>query len=295
MTSKMRRDVLEHIFKMVVIESGDNEFYKFVSDNFLSTCINAMKTLFDAKKANLILKLCKYFESRNPHMPLDRMPFGLLDYNIKFFSSTSSVNLQMESHYASWLETVFAQFGHKWLCLQRGPTITWCYEQECKKEDSVDSGSKPDNINQEALQCSLIDLEGCCKEHVCDEVLEDVNNSILNLSLDGNEVPIISTPIQKTETQKPTSTVASLVEYDDHHENCVGISHLWSSFSPKDKQEIELGLVSPDQMDNFHNVVPKPNSTSNRNPDTFNPLKVQYGNMSYIILPNLIPDNFTSQ
>ena len=104
-------------------------------------------------------------------MPLDRMPFGLVDYNIQFFSSTSSVNLWIENHYASWLETMFAHFGHKWLCLHRGPT--WCYEQECKEENNVDSGSKHDNIIQEALQFSSIDLEGCCEEKASDEVIDD--------------------------------------------------------------------------------------------------------------------------
>ena len=117
-------------------------------------------------------------------------------------------------------------------------------------------------------------MEGCYKEQVADEVLEDVNNTILNLSLDGNEVPTTSTPIQHKEARTPASDVVSLVECDYHHENCVPVSHLWSSISPNDKQEMELGLVSPDQMDNFHNVVPKPNAIVNRNPDTFNPLKV---------------------
>ena len=59
-------------------------------------------------------------------MPLDRMPFGLLPYNIRFFASNRTNALGHEEHYGSWLDTMFSQFGHKWLCLHRGPA--WQYE-----------------------------------------------------------------------------------------------------------------------------------------------------------------------
>lgn len=54
-------------------------------------------------------------------MPLDRMPFGLLDINIHFFLSNRTNAIGCEEHYGSWLDTMFAQFGHKWLCLHSAP------------------------------------------------------------------------------------------------------------------------------------------------------------------------------
>jgi hypothetical protein len=69
-------------------------------------------------------------------MPLQRMPFGLVDYNIKYFSSHSSQKLKMEDHYAKWLETMYAHFGHKWLCLFRGPY--WQYEEVVNPESAYD-------------------------------------------------------------------------------------------------------------------------------------------------------------
>ncbi len=47
-----------------------------------------------------------------------------------------------------------------------------------------------------------------------------------------------------------------------------------TSLSSDDSQEIVLGLVSPEQMEQFHNIVPMANPTRRRNPAIFNPLKV---------------------
>ena len=45
----------------------------------------------------------------------------LLSGTVCFLSSNKTQKFGMEEHYASWLETMFSQFGHKWLCLHRGP------------------------------------------------------------------------------------------------------------------------------------------------------------------------------
>ena len=36
---------------------------------------------------------------------------GLRDYNIRFFASSQTRQLDCEEHYASWTETMFAHFG----------------------------------------------------------------------------------------------------------------------------------------------------------------------------------------
>ena len=64
----------------------------------------------------------------------------------------------MEAHYASWLETMFAQFGHKWLCLRRGPA--WQYEMREAEEAFQNHGNQAEvDIIGSALQESLLNLD----------------------------------------------------------------------------------------------------------------------------------------
>jgi len=42
-------------------------------------------------------------------MPVNQMPFGLLDYNIRFFANGNTQMLGIEENYVSWLVTIF---GH---------------------------------------------------------------------------------------------------------------------------------------------------------------------------------------
>lgn len=130
MSSRLKKQIMNYIFKLVLVDIGGLEYFNYVSPDFLNICVNSMKTLHEEKKHNLILELGKCFERKDVNsqcrMPLDRMPFGLLDYNIRFFASNQTNALGYEEHYGSWLDTMFAQFGHKWLCLHRGPA--WQYE-----------------------------------------------------------------------------------------------------------------------------------------------------------------------
>ena len=123
---------IESYFKQYVIGECGLDFFKFVNDDFLRRSLDAIKTLFCGGKANLLYSLSKCFEGASPRMRSDRMPYGLIDYNIRFFASDTTVNLNMEEHYASWLETMFSQFGHKWLCLHKGPM--WQYERDANLE-----------------------------------------------------------------------------------------------------------------------------------------------------------------
>ena len=258
---KIQRQLLEHMYKKLVVDTGGVEFYQFVSEHFFKSSLAAMKTLFDAKKANLILKLSNCFEDPIPRLPLDKMPYGLLDYNIQFFSCSSTVNLQVENHYAAWLETMFSHFGHKWLCLHRGPA--WNYEWRNDQETSnVEATSESNSLIQEALKLSSIDLEEFSVEQssdvglqdceisdnfselINDDILNDVNTSMVNLSLDPNEVLTCSTPVQQSPPQALGADVPPPSCFD-HHDMENSVSTLWSSVSSSFQKEIEIGLVSP--------------------------------------------------
>ncbi len=259
---QQKKKLLEHMFMVYVTETCSSDFYHFVSCNFLASSIDAMKTLYEAKKANLILKLSQCLEGSNPRMPIHQMPFGLLDYNIKFFSSSSTVSLKIEEHYVSWLATMYAHFGHKWLCLHRGPA--WCYvSSQADKTDQPDG--EYHNLIQEALEFSSIDLEASIPKEVDDNLLSEMNTSFNNLDLNLGEL----TPMQQIEI--PNSS-----EKMGNEDVPVSGSHIWTSLSPVERQELELGLVSPSEMNICHKIIPKCNKTVTRNPDTFNPQKVIY-------------------
>lgn len=59
--------------------------------DYVSLSIAAMNILRKAKKPNLVYKWAKCIvgENGNPFMALDRMPFGLVEYQIEFFTATN--------------------------------------------------------------------------------------------------------------------------------------------------------------------------------------------------------------
>ena len=164
MSSRLKMQVLNHIFKLIIMEHGGTDYLAYVTSDFLKTCFSAMNTLYEKKKHNLVIQLCKCFESVNgvSRIPLDRMPFGLLVYNIRFYASSRTNLVGYEEHYLSWLGTMFAQFGHKWLCLHRCPA--WQYEtvpDPIQSTNTSHSGNFRNTLVDIALQESGLDLNSC--------------------------------------------------------------------------------------------------------------------------------------
>ena len=86
MSSRLRSQLLNHLFEIAIIENEGHDFLQFVKTAFLVSSLSAIKTLFTHGKHNLIYDLSKCFEGEVPRMPLTQMPFGLLDYNIRVFA-----------------------------------------------------------------------------------------------------------------------------------------------------------------------------------------------------------------
>lgn len=215
-------------------------------------------------------------------MPLDRMPFGLIDYNIRFFASNKTQKLGMEDHYSSRLQTMFSQFGHKWLCLHRGPA--WQYDEDPMPVQSVqntlDHSSAADNeeidIIQSALQQSSLSL--------------DLEESSVSLELSSTMSGCSGTSVQHSNQQNSSSAeieedqcLSPLVEENviPSPEPSDGVQvahlpHLWTHASNIERQEVELGLLSPQEMERLHSIRPTGVNNANRNPWMFDPLKVCY-------------------
>lgn len=102
--------------------------------------LKGMKSLFDENKNNRILKQlsnCTVSLENNYRMPMDRMPFGVIDYNVNFFSSQPTQKLGIESHYIEWMTTMYAHFGKKWLNLFRGPVWQYADNNSSILEDAL--------------------------------------------------------------------------------------------------------------------------------------------------------------
>jgi hypothetical protein len=58
---------------------------------FISLSIEAMQILQKAKKHNLVYKWsqCIVGENGTPFIPINRMPFGLIEYQLEFFTATN--------------------------------------------------------------------------------------------------------------------------------------------------------------------------------------------------------------
>ena len=138
MTPRLKQQLVNYLFKLMVVDIWGYDFYSFVHDDFLNVSLNAMYTLKSAGKSNLLHSLSQCFYRANqdsqPRMALNKMPFGLINYNIRLFASNSVQSVHVEKHYTSWVETMFSHFGHRWLCLFRGPA--WQYETHDSNEQT---------------------------------------------------------------------------------------------------------------------------------------------------------------
>ena len=248
MSPRLRTQLLTHLLKVTILESDGLEFFKFVNADFLQTSLSAMKTLFTNNKHNLIYYLSKCFQDSNPRLPVNQMPYGLLDYNIRFFAKGSTQNLGIEDHYASWLETMFSHFGHKWLCLHRGPA--WQYE--------VESTNETDG--------PLLGNLGACTEDTSVEEVDIIQSALQESSLCLNDLDLAS------DTLEDINPANQSLE-NSASEGVVHISHLWTRVSESQQQEMELGLVSSQEMEQLHRIQPTTHRTR-RNPWMYDPLKV---------------------
>ena len=111
--------------------------------------------------------------------------------------------------------------------------------------------SQPDgechNLIQEALEFSSIDLEASIPKEAHDNLLSEMNTSFSNLDLNLGELSQISTPMQQIEIPNSSKKMGN-------EDVPISVSHIWTSLSPVERQKLELGLVSPSEMNSFHKI-----------------------------------------
>ena len=288
MSSRLKVQVLQYLFKLTVVEFGNVDYFEFMHPDFLNICMRATKTLYQEKKHNLILKLCKCFDRTDPEsptrMPLDRMPFGLIDYNIRFFASNHTEKIGYEEHYGLWLDTMFAQFGHKWLCLHRGPA--WQYERQVEENSPNKESSNEKSLVEMALEQSGVNLDDGSFSELSDisnlsngDEYCDVSQEIVNYSytdqLLGISVGMAAVNLANTVSLDSSACAAAHPTVEEPEvSNLLCLPHLWTNVKSTDQYEMLLGEDVPAKMEKYHSIQPTKAKSTTRNPDIFNPLKV---------------------
>ena len=77
---------------------------------FMRLSLEAMRRLEQNNKVNLVVKFCQGLavdrpDKSGPLIPLHRMPFGLLQYCIEFFTSTNVMQVMLYSKHPNILGT----------------------------------------------------------------------------------------------------------------------------------------------------------------------------------------------
>lgn len=254
MSFRLKKQLVTHLFRQLLKTVNDDfGFLKYVGKDFLDVSVEAVRNLYRAGKSNLVYLLSECFQTSdnesatdnvNTRLPLDRMPFGLLDYNIRFFSAEHTVRLEIEPHYAKWLETMYAHFGHKWMCLFRGPT--WQYEEECTKDDE-----KEVDLVEMALQVSDISL--------FDEQERDEDTGDETVTM-GEEFSVSEEREKTGEKRKRdeqivlegNADVTAVVESSSS--SSINVSTLWSRLNQDDIEEMSEGMDILKVITSCHNA-----------------------------------------
>ena len=245
MTPRLKQ-LVNHLFKLMVVDTWGYDFYSFVQDDFLNVSLNAMYTLKSAGKSNLL------------------MPFGLTDYNIRFFASNSVQSVCAEKHYTSWVETMFSHFGHRWLSLFRGPA--WQYERHDSSEQTngnirhitaseevivpvapITTSEVPTSKN--ILECAMIE-SGIHNEKFS---VVDINS----LGLDTCEIQEFGNSEDYSLTQDKVGgkKLCHVEERSTHSEPAKNISTLWTRLTSSEVAERVNGGYSPGLMELHHGIT----------------------------------------
>ena len=260
MTRLQREQFFSNLFCIHLSHDvGINDGY--VPANFLQLAGSSFKNLQVAGKENTLYFLARSVgESRpggrGPRMSLDRMPFGLIHHNLQFFAKDNVSNLHPCEHYAEWLTTMFAHFGHKWDKLYQGPM--WSYDGDSSDEE----GDLPPFLEPQISQ-SL--------HNVITQESEEPTSTSFNRPFDEMG-DLLSQAVWETEGLEELMCNTGTQDIEPSSE----ISTLWNGLSVSDMAELEQASDSPLQIEQLHNA--RPSRTRKHKHAKRDPLKViSYG------------------
>ncbi|CAH3163834.1 unnamed protein product [Porites lobata] len=137
----------------------DHDFRAFIPSDFIKLCCKGINVLHSNGKENVLYYLARGLgmsrkDGSGPRLPIDKMPFGLLSYNIRYFAMDTVNNISSDPHFVEWETTMFSNFGHKWICLQRGPGFA--YDETVVDDSSAAACNSTSNTNSSEQGSSSI-------------------------------------------------------------------------------------------------------------------------------------------
>ena len=203
--------------------------------------------LIKSGKDNILYYLAKGLgtpraDESGPCLPIDRMPFGLLSYNICYFALDSVNKVKADPDYIQWESAMFSNFGNKWVCLQRGPGFAYgALEEDRVIEESSEvevhgsntvTGGSSGSILQQAWQ-EVFGDDGCTSPDTAFDPCDASNKEPLN----GN----ISIPHDGRTDDENTCTPSQ------------DVSFLWARLSGQDKEQVVAG-DNPTEIEEMHGL-----------------------------------------
>lgn len=234
LSKKQRIQLATKIFMFIAENDFEEQLKYFIPRDFIEICLSAMKHLQNNCKDNVVADLCRSLGMRKDgsatRLDVDKMPFGLIAYNCKFFAIDDASNLHASQDYMKWMETMYSYFGNTWASLHLGPMWSYTDFQDEKEE------SKERDIVGEALAMAL-------KEKM---VLPDLPTplpieAVVSKTPEG---PLPLVPTLHVDLRSPEQ-IPSLESHPACHQHR---STLWSSLSPSEREEIDEAETNPEDI-----------------------------------------------
>ena len=249
LTAVQRMQLGSSLLQLIIQKDFSEDMSHFVPSDFLSLLFLSMEILFKKERENTIYHLCKAIAERR--LDIDRMPFGLISYNCKFFASDDASNLSASEDYKKWMETMYCYFGNAWVSLFLGPM--WSYETV---EDSTVSNVQNDIVTQE-----MVNTFGQLSIPDCPETSVGTNGINMSLS-DVHSMASGDNPASVVHSVTSGDNISSsdgMVSGDNNTVSGVGcqrLSTLWSGLSSSELQEMAEAEVDHRDIAVLHNVTP---------------------------------------
>ena len=277
MSSRTRRDLLQNLFWQYMSLELGSDLREFVPSDFIELCCKGINTLNLNGKENIIYYLAKGLgtprqDGSGPRLPIDRMPFGLLSYNIRYFAMETVNNISADSHYLQWETTMFSNFGHKWICLQRGPGFAYLDDAG---ENSLDSPSPISTVTSE--QSSVGILQQAWNETFEGGIIavqDEVKGGDCPVEM-GNqdELESLAEVRDLVESVNPAE-VSDQIELNNLGDGSVdstcsqrqGVSYLWARLGSAELEEV-LNGDDPTELERLHGICPQPQKRKGKEVD----------------------------
>ena len=258
LTSSQRVQLTSQMYSFVAENDFQEELKHFIPKNFIELSLHAARNLKNDDKDNVIFNLCKCLgvmreDGSTTRMDMQKMPFGLISYNCKFFASEDSSNLHVPNDYMQWMESMYTYFGNSWASLHLGPM--WSFTDVDEEKKSFDTS----NIIEEALSSVFneMTIPECPVTPLANvEVTSDILETHVATSSSITCATTINSTMAVPENEGPFQSTPLSV---------INPSTLWSGLSEKEKEELLDVETSPFEIGEMFNVQPKPqNKVSTR-------------------------------